>query len=402
MDFWALLLAAVLPIVRVVLIWAIGAVLATKRLGIITPAGRHVMSQLVFNVFSPALLLEKLIKTLTPRAMLLWWPVPFFVALNILIGLCVGFVAGRFLKVGPALGVFVACVAIGNYGNLPLVLIPALCTDPHSPLHVVPDCVDTGIAYVMFGAWVGSLAAWTVAWVIMRPPGTYQDLELNAPAESDTIAPGAVSPGPQPPSVGNTPSTPGARRVSFWARLRQPPLIATALAFIVSAIPGARGVLFDPGGVLRPVGGCLETLSGGTIPMIMLLLGSSLSRGTHPSSLPPSAIAVVVGCRLLLTPVVGMALVFAAEAAQLLDPRDAILRMVVMLHQCTPGAAMLNTIANLHQYEVGTTSLLLFWQYILYAPVLTLYIMAFFWLYGDTISPVGSNSTAVAVTHFAL
>lgn len=43
MDFWALLLAAVLPIVRVVLIWAIGAVLATKRLGV------FILSPLLFT-----------------------------------------------------------------------------------------------------------------------------------------------------------------------------------------------------------------------------------------------------------------------------------------------------------------------------------------------------------------
>ena len=61
-------------------------------------------------------------------------------------------------------------------------------------------------------------------------------------------------------------------------------------------------------------------------------------------------------------------------------PPLSILR-VALSPQCSPGAAMLTTIANLHQHEVGTTSLLLFWQYIILAPVLTLYMMAFFWLY---------------------
>jgi len=52
---------------------------------------------------------------------------------------------------------------------------------------------------------------------------------------------------------------------------------------------------------------CLVTVSGSNPPT---------GRGPPTRSLPPSAIAVVVGCRLLLTPVVGMALVFAAEAAR--------------------------------------------------------------------------------------
>ena len=46
---------------------------------VITPEGQAVMSKLIFNIFSPALALDKIIKGVSPRTMLLWWPIPAFV-----------------------------------------------------------------------------------------------------------------------------------------------------------------------------------------------------------------------------------------------------------------------------------------------------------------------------------
>jgi hypothetical protein len=36
------------------------------------------------------------------------------------IGSAIGYAVGRFAAPAPIMGVFVACVALGNYGNLPL------------------------------------------------------------------------------------------------------------------------------------------------------------------------------------------------------------------------------------------------------------------------------------------
>lgn len=41
-------------------------------------------------------------------------------AINIAVGLLVGYSVGRFVAPGPSLGVFVATIALGNYGNLSL------------------------------------------------------------------------------------------------------------------------------------------------------------------------------------------------------------------------------------------------------------------------------------------
>ena len=83
-------------------------------------------------------------------------------AVNMLIGVLVGYVVGRFCIVKQSLGVFVACTAVGNYCNLSLGLLPARhapsffrcfqClppnTPPHNPGHFCcPDPNPSGVPF---------------------------------------------------------------------------------------------------------------------------------------------------------------------------------------------------------------------------------------------------------------
>ena len=42
----------------------------------------------------------------------------------------------------------------GNIGNIPLVLIAALCRDPSNPFGDSDKCNQDGNAYISFGQWV--------------------------------------------------------------------------------------------------------------------------------------------------------------------------------------------------------------------------------------------------------
>ncbi len=63
----------------------------------------------------------------------------------------------------------------GNVGNLPLVLIAALCSSTSAPAVVadaVPpgQCAELGIAYIVFAMWVAGLFQFSVANYLLRRP----------------------------------------------------------------------------------------------------------------------------------------------------------------------------------------------------------------------------------------
>lgn len=43
---------------------------------------------------------------------------------------------------------------VGNIGNVPLVLINAVCRDRENPFGDSETCDETGSAYISFGQWV--------------------------------------------------------------------------------------------------------------------------------------------------------------------------------------------------------------------------------------------------------
>jgi hypothetical protein len=112
------------------------------------------------------------------------------VLLNNVCGLLVACVIIAVLPeaVGNHRRLVLATCALGNVGQIPLALADAACTDGLDKFsHRPGDCKMDSQAMVGFGISVGSLAVWTLAPILLRPPG------VTAPAHppsSDTGAAG--------------------------------------------------------------------------------------------------------------------------------------------------------------------------------------------------------------------
>lgn len=81
-----------------------------------------------------------------------------------------GALAGFLLVCGPLSNG--SLLGIGNVGNLPLVLVAALCEDSSSPIAnaVAPGkCTELGIAYVVFAMWVAGLFQFTFGYFLLKP-----------------------------------------------------------------------------------------------------------------------------------------------------------------------------------------------------------------------------------------
>eukprot|EP00775_Hariotina_reticulata_P002787 gene2789-3080_t len=110
------------PVVKIPLLCGAGALCA--RLGFFDLHGRRMLSTLIMNVFTPALLLSKLGSSVDARQALELWPLGANMVLCHCVGLILGWAQCQLLEVPQTLRPqMLVTPALGNIGNLPLVLV---------------------------------------------------------------------------------------------------------------------------------------------------------------------------------------------------------------------------------------------------------------------------------------
>ncbi|PKI67321.1 hypothetical protein CRG98_012270 [Punica granatum] len=148
MGFLDLFVVASMPVLKVLLITALGLYLALDHVDVMGEATRKQMNRLVYLVFNPALVASNLANTITSESILLLWFMPINILLTFVIGSALGWIlikvtrAPRHLK-----GLILGCCAAGNLGNLPLIIVPAVCKEKGSPFGDPDVCQTYGLAY---------------------------------------------------------------------------------------------------------------------------------------------------------------------------------------------------------------------------------------------------------------
>jgi predicted permease len=97
-----------------------------------------------------------------------------------------------------------------------------------------------------------------------------------------------------------------------------------------------QDALFLPGGRLSVIGDCLDMLGQPLIPVLLLVLGANLAAGPGPEHLPLHSVLAVVASRLVLLPLLGCGAVLGAQQAGLIDVRDPLALVVMMVAWSTP------------------------------------------------------------------
>ena len=160
--------------------------------------------------------------------------------------------------------------------------------------------------------------------------------------------------------------------------LLQPPAVASLLAILVGATPRLKAWLFGDDPPLEFVVDSLAILAGGMIPCIMLVLGGNLSAGPSASSrLSVRVMAAVAVARLLVSPLLGLGVVWAADKLHVLPAEDPLMRFVLLLHHAMPSSILAGAMACLRGYGEREVASLLFWQHVLAALSLALFLPAF-------------------------
>ncbi|KAG9443329.1 hypothetical protein H6P81_014669 [Aristolochia fimbriata] len=371
---------AVLPIIKVFTMCFMGFLMATKYVNILQASGRKLLNGLVFTLLLPCLIFSQLGRAVTLEKMLQWWFIPFNVVLATISGSIIGLIVATIIRPPyPYFKFTIIHIGIGNIGNIPLVLIAALCRDKSNPFGDSEQCNEMGNAYISFGQWVGAIVLYTYVFQMLAPPPGGFDAEepqLPTKAISTDAPPEQQQPllAPQEPETKNEDISKRGKIMDMlcflYEKLRlkqilQPPIIASVLAMVIGSIPFLKRLIFTDDAPLFFFTDSCIILGEAMIPCILLALGGNLVDGPGPGSkkLGFRTTAAIIFGRLVLVPPAGLGIVTLADKLGFLPAGDKMFKFVLLLQHTMPTSVLSGAVASLRGCGKEAASVL-FWVHI--------------------------------------
>ncbi|KAK9670506.1 hypothetical protein RND81_13G205800 [Saponaria officinalis] len=393
MGFMELFLVALMPVLKTLLLTAIGLFLALDRINLLGPTARHSVNNLVFYVFSPCLMGAYLALTVTIDVMKEMWFMPVNILLTFIIGSALGWILVKITGAPHNLkGLIIGCCAAGNLGNLLLIVIPAICNEPNSPFGIYPVCIADGAAYVSVSMAVGAVYIWSYVYVIMKISAEKSNRGVlgdsshhsvvtirptNAPSDGSAtvIQPLLTKVGPIP-MMEKLKNFSGSiirkLRTIDLQHLFAPTTIGSIIGFIVGVVPLLKNLLVGSSAPLRVAYSTAEILGGATVPCVTLIVGANLLKGLRRSGVKAMVIIGVIVVRYVALPLIGIAVVRAAHHFGLVGSNP-LYQFVLMLQFALPPAMTIGTISQLFESGESECSVIMLWTYAVSALALTLW-----------------------------
>ncbi|KAL0361919.1 UNVERIFIED_CONTAM: protein PIN-LIKES 1 [Sesamum radiatum] len=181
MSLLDLFRASSIPVLKVLLVTGLGSYLARDRVDILGDDARKHLNNIVFFVFSPALVSSNLAKTITYDSMVKLWFMPINILLTFIIGTILGWGVIQITRTPSHLrGLVIGCCAAGNLGNLFLIIIPAVCKERASPFGNADVCYEHGMAYASLSMAIGAIYLWSYVYNIVRVSSSKSSNEVKA------------------------------------------------------------------------------------------------------------------------------------------------------------------------------------------------------------------------------
>ncbi|EYU42061.1 hypothetical protein ABFS83_10G000700 [Erythranthe nasuta] len=376
---------AVLPIAKVFTICFLGFLMASKCVNILPSNGRKLLNGLVFSLLLPCLIFSQLGQAITWEKMIEWWFIPFNVVLATITGSIIGLIVASIVRPPyPYFKFTIIQIGIGNIGNVPLVLIAALCRDKSNPFGDSNKCSQDGNAYISFGQWVGAIVLYTYVFQMLAPPdgGTFDVEDGDAPIKIPTTTSSFLNkdtPPEQLPllsdeaTLARSNATKKGYKVKdllkyIYEKLKlkqiiQPPIIASILAIFIGCVPFLKKLIFTTDAPLYFFTDSCMILGEAMIPCILLALGGNLVDGPGSSKLGARTTAAIVFARLMLVPPTGLGIVMLADKLGFLPPGDKMFRFVLLLQHTMPTSVLSGAVANLRGCGREAAAVL-FWVHI--------------------------------------
>ncbi|GLU14791.1 hypothetical protein SLE2022_313390 [Rubroshorea leprosula] len=368
---------AVLPIAKVFTVCFLGFLMASKYVNILPASGRRLLNGLVFSLLLPCLIFSQLGQAITWQKMLQWWFIPVNVVLGAISGSLIGLLIATIVHPPyPFFKFTIIQIGIGNIGNVPLVLIAALCRDTSNPFGDSERCSTNGTAYISFGQWVGAIILYTYVFHMLAPPpeGTFDMEEVNLPIKN---APKDSLPEQVPllnleaaPIESNESKKGKVTQILIFLyenlklkQILQPAIIASILAMVIGAVPVLKHLIFTTDAPLFFFTDSCIILGEAMIPCILLALGGNLIDGPGSSKLGFRTTAAIIFGRLVLVPPMGLGIVTLADKLGFLPPGDMMFKFVLLLQHTMPTSVLSGAVANLRGCGREAAAVL-FWVHI--------------------------------------
>ncbi|XP_021728248.1 protein PIN-LIKES 1-like [Chenopodium quinoa] len=397
MGFLELFMVALMPVLKTLLLTAVGVVLAMDRINLLGSTARHNLNNMVFYVFSPCLMGAYLAKTVTLDVMMNMWFMPINILITFIIGSVLGWILVKITKAPRDLkGLVIGCCAAGNLGNLLLIVIPAICNEPNNPFGEYSVCMTDGAAYVSVSMAVGAIYIWSYVYVIMKVSAekstrgerldTHHSVVSVRPsvATSDSKEPLLIS------KVGGTVSMLEKIKTGAFGLVRRirginlqhlfaPTTIGSVIGFVVGVVPLLKMLLVGNSAPLRIIFSASEILGGATVPCVTLIVGANLVKGLRRSGISASVIVGIIVVRYIALPLIGIVVVRGAHHFGWVGSNP-LFQFVLMLQFALPPAMSIGTISQLFESGEGECSVVMLWTYAMSALALTLWSTLFMWL----------------------
>ncbi|XP_027091070.1 protein PIN-LIKES 3 [Coffea arabica] len=408
--------AASIPVLKVLLVTALGSYLALDRVNILGEDARKHLNGIVFYVFNPAIVSSNLAKTITYDSMVKLWFMPFNVLITFLVGSVLGWLVIQMTRAPRHLhGLVIGCCAAGNLGNMLLIIIPAVCKEKGSPFGAPDVCHSYGMAYASLSMAVGAIFLWSYVYNIMRISSSKSSKEveisdssvIKSPRESYVSPPGSCTDpllhSDKLEGFEDYPdqlALPSSRlediaQESLWDKIKQhvemvvrkvnlkrlfaPSTTGAIVGFVVGLVPQFRRFIIGDAAPLRVIHDTALLLGDGAIPALTLIMGGNLLKGLQIAAVPKSLIAGIVIARYIVLPMIGVAAVKVALQFGLVD-NNPLYQFVLLLQYAVPPAMNIGTITQLFGAGESECSVIMLWTYALASVALTFWSTFFLWL----------------------
>ncbi|EOA35463.1 hypothetical protein CARUB_v10020672mg [Capsella rubella] len=315
------------------------------------------------------------------------WFMPVNVLFTFMIGSLLGWIVVVITKPPRHLrGLIVGSCAAGNLGNLPLIIVPAVCKEKGGPFGDPESCEKYGMGYVSLSMAMGSIYIWTYMYNLMRvlssPP-----VEIPQSLESDYDS-------CKVPLISSKEEEDN-NKVGRWEKVKRrlvslsekvnlrtifaPSTIAAMIALVIGLITPLRKLIIGTEAPLRVLQDSVTLVGDGAIPAMTLIIGGNLLKGIKSSGMKMSSIIGVLVARYILLPMCGVLIVRGAYKLDLITS-EPLYQFVLLLQYAVPPAMNLGTITQLFGTGESECSVIMLWTYSLASISLTVWPTFFMWL----------------------
>ncbi|GMY11046.1 protein PIN-LIKES 3-like isoform X1 [Fagus crenata] len=417
MELLDLFIVALMPVLKTLLITGVGLLLAIDRIGLLGPDGRHHLNNIVFFVFTPALMVSNLSETITFSSMITLWFMPVNILLTFIIGSALAWILVKITRTPKHLhGLVIGCCSAGNLGNLLLIIVPAVCEESNSPFGDSSTCSSYGEAYASLSMAVGAIYIWSYVYMMMRIFATksIQDVDTHDSTISITLSGETAEtfsetctepllPSRDCPSSDDHSDHVEMPRTTSGGKVKMPVLnqiiqcikmyagqinlkmlfapstIGVIFGFIIGIVSPIRKLMIGDSAPLRVIISSASLLGEATIPSMTLIVGANLLKGLRRSEVGPILVVGILAVRYIILPLLGIVIVKAAHRWGMVGS-SSLYQFILMLQYALPPAMSVGTITQLFEAGESECSVIMLWTYAVASFSLTLWSTLFMWI----------------------